>query len=120
MHELSIALSILDIANEQLHDHGDAEVLAIHLKLGRMSGVVKEALVSAFELAREGTKLEQAQLVIEDIPVMLHCRTCQCERPAESMQSLRCAVCGGLSAEITRGHELEVFAMELEPMEATP
>jgi hydrogenase nickel incorporation protein HypA/HybF len=65
MHELSIALSIIDAACEEAERHAGARVVAVHLKLGPLSGVVKEALVSAYELAREGSPLgarsEQAQ-----------------------------------------------------------
>ncbi len=58
MHELSIALSILDIAEEEAGDRV-GRVAAVHLKLGPLSGVVKEALLSAYDLAREGTALAQ-------------------------------------------------------------
>jgi hydrogenase nickel incorporation protein HypA/HybF len=56
MHELSIALSILDVATEEAARRS-GRVLAVHLKLGPLAGVVKEALLSAYDLAREGTPL---------------------------------------------------------------
>ncbi len=118
MHELSIIMSIIDIASEESHKRSDAGVIAVHLKIGRMSGVVKEALLSAFELAREETLLADAELCIEDVPVMVHCPRCDCEQLAASIQSLCCAVCGTISAQITQGRELEVVAMELETMES--
>ncbi len=54
MHELSIALSILDVAAEEAERQGNARVVAIHLRLGPLSGVVKGALLSAFELVAKG------------------------------------------------------------------
>ena len=51
MHELSIAMSILDVAGEEAQ-RLNAKVIAIRLKLGPLSGVVKEALLSAYDLAR--------------------------------------------------------------------
>ena len=59
MHELSIALSILDLAAEEAERHG-GRVAAVHLRLGPLAGVVKDALVSAYDLAREGTPLARA------------------------------------------------------------
>ena len=56
MHELSIALSIVDMAAEEAERQG-GRVVAVHLKLGPLSGVVKAALLSAYELAREGSPL---------------------------------------------------------------
>ena len=44
MHELSIAMSIVDMAQEEAERHGGVQVQAVHLKLGRLAGVVKEAL----------------------------------------------------------------------------
>ena len=46
MHELSIAMSIVEMAEEEAAKHGGVQVTAIHLKLGALSGVVKEALLS--------------------------------------------------------------------------
>ncbi len=119
MHELSIALSIIDIACEESHSRGDAGVIVVQLKIGRMSGVVIEALLSAFEIAREDTLLANAELKIEDVPVMVRCPKCECEQLADSIQCLCCSVCGTLSPEITQGCELEVVAIELEPLELT-
>ena len=55
MHELSIAMSILDLAGEEVERQGGGRVVAIHLRLGPLAGVVKTALCSAFELAREAS-----------------------------------------------------------------
>lgn len=68
MHELSIAMSILDIAQEEAERRGNPRVEAIHLRIGRMSGIVKEALLSAYELAAEQTPFAQSKLIFEDMP----------------------------------------------------
>lgn len=113
MHELSIALSILELAEEEGERRG-ARVAAIHLKLGRLSGVVKDALASAYEMAREGTALAQAELVIEEIPVVVHCSVCASDQTPVSTYELRCPACGTLSNQIVSGRELEVRALEIE------
>ncbi len=56
MHELSIAMSIVEMAEEEAERHG-GRVAAVHLKLGKLSGVVKEALLSSYEMACEDTPL---------------------------------------------------------------
>lgn len=113
MHELSIALSILDIAAEEA-ERRSARVRSIHLKLGRLSGVVKEALLSAYELAREAEGLDDVPLLIEEIAVQLHCPHCAMTRPAVSVWQLCCAECGTPSADIVSGRELEVVALEIQ------
>jgi len=113
MHELSIALSILELVEEQAELQG-GRVAAVHLKLGRLSGVVKEALVSAYEMVREGTPLAQTELVIEEVPLVAHCPVCVADHPLPSVQQLGCPVCGDLTAQIISGRELEVYALEIE------
>lgn len=114
MHELSIALSILDTAEEEMRQR-EGRVAVVHVKLGRLSGVVKEALVPAFELAREGTALVQSKLVIEEMPVVIHCPACAADRMLDTPYPLCCPVCGAFSNEIVSGRELEIHALEIEP-----
>jgi hydrogenase nickel incorporation protein HypA/HybF len=113
MHELSIALSILDLAEEEAARR-EARVLAIHLRLGPLSGVVREALVSAFELAREGTSQAATDLVVEEVPILVRCPACQAPRAIASPYELRCTVCGSPAPEVLQGRELEVVALEID------
>ena len=113
MHELSIAMSILDVVQEESARHGDARVIAVHLKLGELSGVVKEALLASFEMAREGTPLDGCKLMIEDVPIVIDCAKCGDKRSVVSVQQMCCATCGTPAEKIIRGRELEVAAMEL-------
>ncbi len=120
MHELSIAMSILELAEEESERRGGAQVSAVHLKLGVLSGVVKEALLGSFEMACEDTSLKAARLVIEEVPVLVFCRTCQAQRPISSVQLFCCAECGTPSSEIVQGKELEVVALEIEEWAHSP
>ena len=114
MHELSIALSILDVAEEEVEHHGGARVEAIHIRLGPLAGVVKEALLSAYELASERTPFEHSRLVIEDVPIVVYCSKCQAERrPVDSVHWFCCAVCGTPASQVLHGRELELAALEL-------
>ncbi len=119
MHELSIALSIIEGVEEEIGRRHDARVAVVYLKLGPLSGVVKDALLFSYDLACEGTSLAGSRLEIEEIPVSLYCPACDQERPAVSITNLCCDVCGTPSAEIRKGSELEVFALELSDEHAT-
>jgi hydrogenase nickel incorporation protein HypA/HybF len=114
MHELSIALSILDLAAEEAARRGGVQVHGIHLRLGPLSGVVKEALLSAYEIARESFPLGDAQLVIEETPLLAHCPTCATTKPVVSPQLLCCAECGTPAPQLVSGRELEVVALEIQ------
>jgi hydrogenase nickel incorporation protein HypA/HybF len=114
MHELSIALSIIDGAAEEAERHGARSIEAVHLRLGALAGVVKAALESAFELAREGTLLAAAHLVIEDVPVVVHCVACDRDLELPSLQCFACPACGSPGAQVIAGRELEITALEIE------
>ncbi len=114
MHELSIAVSLVEMAAEEARRRGEVRVTALHLKLGPLSGVVKDALLFSYDVACSGTALEGSQLVIEDVPVVVYCGQCLAERELESVQRFCCPVCGTLTPDLVRGRELELVAMEIE------
>ncbi len=116
MQELSIALGIVDMAVEKMEELSAKSIFAIHLKLGVLSGVVPEALRSAFELAREPTPLAGTVLVIEEIPLTAFCPKCKVERSV-IFPELTCPECGTVTPEIVRGREMEVVALEIESEE---
>jgi hydrogenase nickel incorporation protein HypA/HybF len=120
MHELSIAMSIIEMAEEEAEKRGPVQVTAIHLKLGALSGVVKEALLSAYEMACDDTPLKNARLIIEEIPVVVFCPKCQAQRPLSSVQFFCCAECGTPTAEVVQGKELEVVSLEIEEWASNP
>lgn len=65
MHELSIATSIVEIAEEELARYGGRRIRAVHIQLGCRAGVAKEALDFSFGFACEGTAAENSRLVVE-------------------------------------------------------
>ncbi len=119
MHELSIAMSIIELAEEEAARRG-VQVEAVHLRLGALSGVVKDALLSCYEMVCEGTPLQGSRLLVEDVPVVIFCTTCKAQRPLSSVQLFRCPECGTPSAEIVQGKELEVFALEIKECAPNP
>jgi hydrogenase nickel incorporation protein HypA/HybF len=114
MHELSIAISIIELAQEEAERRGNAHVNAIHLKLGLLSGIAKEALLSSYELACEGTALEGSKLIIEEMPIVVYCPKCDAQRPASTVEWFNCPECGTSTPEILQGRELQVAAMEIQ------
>ena len=113
MHELSVAVSIVEGVEEEAAHH-EGRVTAIHLRLGPLSGVIKEALVSAFDLACAGTTVEGARLIVEDVPLVIYCAACQAEQTVASMQWLCCPQCDAPASRVVRGKELEIVALEME------
>lgn len=113
MHELSIAMGIVEAAAEEAQKRG-VKVSAVHLRLGALSGVVKDALLFSYEMACQDTPLAGSQLIVEDVPVAVFCPQCNERRVLESMQAFACPVCGAPTMNILQGKELEVYALEVQ------
>jgi hydrogenase nickel incorporation protein HypA/HybF len=114
MHELSIAMSIVDLAQEEAQRRGGVQIRAIHLRLGLLSGVVKDALLSSYEMACEGTCLAGSQLVVEEVPVLIFCSQCDGRRPVHSTQLFCCSDCGMPAGDVVQGKELLVVGLEVD------
>jgi hydrogenase nickel incorporation protein HypA/HybF len=114
MHELSIAMSIVDLAQEEADRRGGVQIKAVHLRLGLLSGVVKDALLASYEMACEDTPLQGSRLVVEEVPVLVFCRQCDAQRSPHSLQLFCCSECGIPTGEIVQGKELLVVGLEVE------
>jgi hydrogenase nickel incorporation protein HypA/HybF len=114
MHELSIAMSIVEMAQEESDQRGGVRVNAVYLKLGALAGIVKDALLSSYEMACEGTDLQGSRLVIEEIPAVVYCPRCLAPRTLEPVQWFTCPECRSPVSEVIHGRELQVAALEIE------
>jgi len=110
VHELSIAESILDIAATEAATHRAAAVTAIKIRLGDFTGVVREALEFAFEIARQGTVAASARLEIESVPLRTRCPSC--DVPGSSDFCFICERCG-TPLEILSGREMQLESIEM-------
>ena len=118
MHELSIAMGIVEAAAEEAQKRC-VKVSAVHLRLGALSGVVKDALLFSYEVACQDTDLAGSKLIVEDVPVVVFCPTCNDTRELVSMQSFTCPVCNTPTMNILQGKELEVYALEVKEEEVS-
>jgi len=114
MHELSIAMEILDVVEKEAMDHGAKRVKSIHLRIGDLSGIQIESLSFCFEAIRDEKDLtKDAQLNIDRIPVRILCRPCESEFPGDGFL-VRCPSCEGLDTELLQGDELAIAEIEID------
>lgn len=115
MHELSIAKSMLDIAEEELARHNCTRLTMLRVHVGRLSGVVVESLVFGFEILLKGTPHEGAKLDVVTVPLTLRCGSCgaQFEGGTEVGELTPCPQCGEvLGHTVLTGKELYVSWIE--------
>ncbi|MBV8506746.1 MAG: hydrogenase maturation nickel metallochaperone HypA [Alphaproteobacteria bacterium] len=108
MHELSIAQSIVEMVGERA---GDARVHRLTLVIGRLSGVMPDALRFCFDVCAEGTVLEGA--ILEIIEPSGRGRCLDCGREQEITSLFEMCVCGATGLDCVTGNELRIKEMEM-------
>ena len=116
MHEITIAESIVQIAEAKAREQNARSIQIIKLRLGTFTTIVADALQFAFEIARQGTLSRNARLDIEIVPMVVRCVVCEA-----STQPLRgvCLICEqcGFPLEIVSGEELQIEYIEVDSRE---
>ena len=76
MHELGITRSVVSIVSERAQGQ---KVLRVTLEVGRLSGMLPEAIRFCFDVCARGTLLEGAALHIIEPEGRGHCSACGAE-----------------------------------------
>lgn len=113
MHEASIILNVLDIAEQHCSKNGFEKIDSIKLKIGKASGVMLDALYFAFKAARIDTPASGAVLDIMEIPVGGHCNACKKGFSVEERYVFACPLCGSGDFVVTNGRELDIVELEV-------
>jgi len=113
MHELSIALGIVKIAEDESAKANANSVKAIELEIGSMSGIEMDSLDFAWPVAVKDTVLENAKRDIDYIEAKARCLECETEYDIEHIFDA-CPKCKSYFKDIYKGRELRVKALEIE------
>ncbi|AXI90402.1 hydrogenase maturation nickel metallochaperone HypA [Streptomyces griseoincarnatus] len=116
MHELSIATAIIERAGELARANGTDAVAAVTVRVGELAGVVPDALDFAFEVARDGTALADARLVVEQVPAQAWCGPCAEEFLVGMPPFFWCPRCDHPSTELRSGRELQITGIDPSPV----
>jgi hydrogenase nickel incorporation protein HypA/HybF len=112
MHELSIAGSILEIAQREVQARAGARLLAVGLRIGEWAGVEPDSLRFGFEILSRDTPAAGTELKIEVCPPQWNCRGCN--RTFVSSDGGRCPSCGLDTSELISGQQLEIAYLDVE------
>jgi hydrogenase nickel incorporation protein HypA/HybF len=108
---MSIACSIVDIAEEQARAAGAVRVNTVEIEVGALAGVELESLRFCWDAARQGLAAA-ARLVIHEIPGRGFCPRCETACGVDYHVAL-CPRCeGGL--RILQGRELRVRCLNVD------
>jgi hydrogenase nickel incorporation protein HypA/HybF len=110
MHELSIVMSVVDIANDEVKKHHAHGVEAIELEIGTMAGVEFDALEFAWEAGVRNTILESSKKIINRVQAHARCPDCDTEFLVDEPFA-PCPVCNNVLLEYLTGKELRVKSL---------
>ena len=113
MHELSIAQSLIELVSEHATREGAACVRTVRIRMGELSGF-RRALYFCFDRVSRGTLCESARLVIEEVPLTVHCDHCDGVKRPGGRYNFRCPTCGMPTPKVVTGREMQVTAIELD------
>ena len=112
MHELSVVMGIVRIAEDETAKAGASRVEKIELEIGTQAGIEFDALEFVWPNAVEGTVLADAEKVIKVVPAVAKCLDCDTEFALENIYD-SCPKCKSFLKGILRGKELRVRALEV-------
>jgi len=112
MHEMGIATSVLDAAQNEAKRHPGSKLLKVGLLIGEWSGVDPDSLRFCFEALVLGSE-DAPLLEIEVRSRQNRCTACGTVFALKDFQT-DCPNCGAATTEPVSGTELELAYVELE------
>ena len=117
MHELPITEGILNIVLKHARMNHLRKIVAIHLRIGKLSDLEDEWIQRYFDYLSRDTIAAGAVLKIERTPVVLKCGACgesyevDCRGPG-SLAEAHCPACGDKGGTLVSGREYYIKEME--------
>ena len=116
MHELPITESILKIVLTYAEKNDVRQVMAIHLRIGKLSDLEDDWIQRYFDYLSKGTMAEGAKLKIERTPILLQCNLCATSYEVEitNISDAVCPDCGQKGSKMISGREYYIKDMEVQ------
>ena len=113
MHELSVVLNIISIAENEAALAGANKIKAIEVEIGELSSIEPAAFDFAWNQGIRGTMLENAEHSIRYVHGKATCRSCGETFRLRHLYDA-CPGCGGFFPEIIEGRELKVKSITVD------
>jgi hydrogenase nickel incorporation protein HypA/HybF len=90
----------------------DKEVEKVVVKIGKMSGIEPYFLKESFDIFKEGTICENAEMEIIETEIKIRCYECDKESEIKGFD-FHCPVCGSGKTKIISGEEMNIEYIEV-------
>lgn len=116
MHETDMTKALILTVSDWMTAQPDhPPIKTVYLTVGEFAGVEPASLQFAFQVQRQNTCLAEAELVIQEVPLVAFCHPCQQEYRPEIGLQYACPDCQSPMAEIRSGRELRIDRVEFAP-----
>jgi len=112
MHEMSIAMNIINIACKEAEKDGSSSISKIELDVGKLSGVMIDSLQFCYDSVCKGTLAENSTLEVNELPAMACCKKCEHTFEIDAFMAL-CPKCESYEIDILQGRELKLRAISV-------
>lgn len=113
MHELGIMTGVVESVEQAARDAGAERVCKVSLSVGEMTEAIADALYFSFDILKEGTLMEDADLEITMIAPRSRCLECGVEYDHDRFHAA-CPECESPFTELIAGRELTIDSIEVD------
>lgn len=110
MHELSLCQAIAGVVRPYAKDR---RIDVVHVQIGALRQVVPESLSFCWSMVREHESMPGAELELEFVTAVVHCRGCDRQSEITSRWSVSCPHCHSADVEVVRGNEFLVTSLDV-------
>lgn len=117
MHELPIMSSIFKVVLKHAHTNQVTKVISIHLEIDGCSDLEDKWMQQYFDYLSKGGVADGAKLVVERVPVVFSCATCEfsfeLDLKGDGGDKFTCPQCGGDQLTLKSKREYLIRDMEV-------
>lgn len=115
MHEVAIAMGMVDELLRIGRENNAKRITGVSLRIGKMSGIVTDSLKFAFDAVKlEHPVLLTAEMVINEVPLVYECNTCERSFNSDNFHFPTCPECSSYDLKLISGEEQDIENVELE------
>ena len=115
MHEVAIAMGMVDELLRIGRENKAKRITAVSLRIGKMSGIVTDSLKFAFDAVKlEHPELLTAEVTINEVPLIYECNDCDKSFEADNFHFPACPECDSYNLTLISGEEQDIENIELE------
>ncbi|NTV15255.1 MAG: hydrogenase maturation nickel metallochaperone HypA [Desulfobulbaceae bacterium] len=113
MHEMSLALSIIEQTREAAANEGALRILEVEIEVGCLAGVLVDSLQFCLEAVGASDGLCGTVFRVTEVGATGDCRVCAAKFPADSFLPI-CPGCGSDEISLSGGRELKIRSLTIE------